>query len=476
MSEKPLKALRSNQDDAIVERLLDAPLSKTNSTTFGSAVRYDHGRGRWLYWDGIRWRVDGTRRVYDMLRLTLVYLIGEMPDDDDNMVRKSLISALNVSKKESVLKSLSARPEVSMKGDEWDTDPYLMGFENGIVDLRTGAFDPKPSPETLVSKSTGTIYDPKAKCPKFYSFLRSITGDDEDLVDYLLQLLGYSMFGLQAEQKFWMWVGRGANGKGILARTMLRVLGDYAERPSDELYMRNKFGAAPSNAARPDLVRLMGSRFIYISEPHGGQFNEELLKAHTGDDPILARDLYGKSSEMLTFKPTHKIIVLTNEMPKTDDVGVSMRRRVRVIRFEQDFSPESGRADFRLEGKIENEAEGILALLVRSAIIWWNEGDAGLPEPEKVTEWSREYIEDNDPLSRWEHDMCRFGGDEKGQSALLYGSYLDWCAQNGLEPKSQIWMSNQLSKRYRKERGRTGAIFYGLALKGAVEVAEDEDD
>ena len=57
-----------------------------------------------------------------------------------------------------------------------------------------------------------------------------------------------------------------------------------------------------------------------MSEPNGGgQFNDEMVKAHTGDDPIRARALY--SNDYAEFRPTHTIMIAANTPPKVSDVG-----------------------------------------------------------------------------------------------------------------------------------------------------------
>lgn len=459
--------IRTTRDDHLADLLIECG--------FGDDVRFDHLRGHWLWWNGVRWAPDRTRHVPDMIR-DYGMKLWEAADhqSDPGEYRKMLLPIFDTGKKEAIMKSLSGREGIAMSGDEWDRDPYLVGFENGIMDLRTGVFDTRPEPTTLVSKSVRVAWDPDAKCPVFAKFVKDIMGNDADLYTYLLTLLGYSLFGLQSEQKFWMWTGRGSNGKGILARTMARVLGDYADTPSDTLYMRTRSGAAPSSAARPDLVRLQGVRFTYMSEPQGGQLNEELVKAHTGEDIILARDLYGRADHMAQFPPTHKIIFLANELPRTEDTGVSMRRRARVIRFEQDYTGK--RADMTLEGRIEKEKQGILVLLVAFAQTWWNDGDVGLIEPQKVTDWSEEYISENDPLAQWIEEDCLIDRDEKTGSAVLYGDYEDWCARHGIEAKSQIAFTGALVKRFRRERVRVGSVFVGIRLKSIEKRAGDDDD
>lgn len=456
--------VRTNRDDHLGDLLL--------TVGFGEDVRYDHLRTRWLIWNGVRWRPDTTRLVYDMVRDYGVKLLAaaDQMSDEPGEFRKTLLPVFDTSKKDSVLRGLSARREIAMSGNEWDQDGYLVGFENGIMDLREGQWYEKPDPSVMVSKSVGVEWDPAATCPTFDWFLADIMGGDEGLTAYLRRLIGYSLLGLQTEQKFWMWVGRGSNGKGVLARTLHSVFGDYAEAPSDTLYMRTRMGATKSDAARPDLMRLQSVRFTYMSEPPGGQFNEEMLKAHTGEDSIIARDLYGKAQSMAVFTPTHKIIFLTNDPPRTDDVGVSMRRRARVVQFEQDYSVSPDRT---LEDRLKAERQGILNLAIREAMSWIAEG---LPEPAEVTRWSHEYIEENDPLAQFVAERCEVGRQLVGSSAALWGSYEDWIAKRGGESMSRTGFGLALGRRFSKVRSGAGMVYHGIRAKSAVELSEGEDD
>jgi putative DNA primase/helicase len=268
-----------------------------------------------------------------------------------------------------------------------------------------------------------------------------------------------------------MWVGRGANGKGALARTLHYVFGDYADAPSDALYMRTKMGGARSDAARPDLLRLMARRFTYMSEPHGGQFNEELLKAHTGEDMILARNLYGRAEQMASFPPTHKIVFLTNNPPKTDDVGISMSRRVRLVMFEQDYSQ---RMDKTLEERLKAEKQGILAIAVREALAYISEG---MPEPQKVTDWSTEYIEENDPLGPFIVERCSTMAKDSSTGSALYAAFEDWTARRDDAPDmSQTGFGLALKKRFKAKRAARGVVYSGVRPLSAVELADRGDD
>jgi len=456
-------------DDSLADMLArESPLG------IGDVVRYNHLRKQWHYWNGVRWRGDGMGHVQDLIRQRAVmWLSAEVLTGTDN---KSVLALLGTGKKETVLTSLSRRDNIAMKGDEWDQDPYWLGFDNGLLDLRTMEFDPKPVSTTLISKSVGYDWDPASDAGEFWAFLLDIMSKDTELANYLGMVLGYSLFGLQSEQKFWMWTGGGQNGKGILARTMGRVLGEYADTPSDTMYIRTRFGTAPSSAARPDLMRLQGVRFTPISEPQGGQFNEELLKAHTGEDLILARDLYGKAGEFAQFSPTHKIIFLCNDLPKTADVGVSMRRRARVIKFQETYLPPDHEPDNMLEERLKGRKAGIIVGLAAFAKAWWNGGKPGLVEPAKVRNWSDEYIASNDPLASFLRECCIIEQHATGMTRDLWVAYEDWAIRSNIEAMSQTGFGLALGKRFKKLHTEKGNAWRGVRAKSAMEYAEGVGD
>ncbi len=457
----------SKADDRLAD-FLDRPWPKGFSDRF----RFDHERDQWHIRPekGSIWAPDTTGEVFELLRDRL--MTRWLPAQTSAASITALASLLNLPKKKSVLESFSYRRSVALEGSEWDQDPYLVGAPNGIIDLRDGRLIAEPHPEWLISRSVAVPYDPNSDaardCPQFLNFLGQITANDTDKAGYLLRLFGYALFGLQTEQKFWLFTGIGQNGKGTLTRVMAHIFGDYAMAPSAALYMRSKNGSPPSSAARADLIALHGIRLAPMSEPEGGAFNDELIKAHTGEDPIRARALYKAEIE---FRPTHTIIVATNHPPRVEDVGKSMQRRVRVVPFTEVF--DGARRDLRLEDKLKTESVGILALLVRYAGLWWDEQD--LAEPASVTSASAAYIEENDLLSEFVYDRCVVSGQASVAARALYDAYSDWSARSeNARPMTQTEFGTAISRRFQKRRSAAGQHYFGLRLKTAFEQVDQE--
>lgn len=453
-----------HDDQLAVLLALPAPVG------IGDTVRFDHSRSQWHIWNGVIWEPDRVLGILDLIRVRAGDWI--MSDSLSNDDRKNIMPLLDVGKKMGVLKSLSAMKPIAMRGDEWDTDPEMMAFRNGVLNLRTGEFGPG-KPSDLISRTTACDYRRDADPWLFYDFVLGIMGGDVDLAKYVVQVLGYSLIGWQREQKFWMLVGPGQNGKGVLTRTTSKALGTYASEPPDTLYMRTKAGSASSEKARPELLKLNGVRLTVMSEPQGGHFNEEMLKAHSGNDKIEARDLYAGARAIVAFYPTHTIIFLTNNPPRTEDVGPSMRRRARIIRFDQDYT-DPKRNDPNVEDRLQEPAamEGMMLLLTDAARSYFEQG---LVEPERVTAWSNEYIDENDPLAQFVEQVCRIGPKEQGSAALLWAAYQDWASRNDVEPGSQMGFGLALSRKYKKGRSAANTVVYlGIKPKSAMDIAEDE--
>jgi putative DNA primase/helicase len=459
----PTTVLEITKADDRLADLLDRPFP----LGLNDQLRFDHERDRWHWWDKHLWKPDTTGYVYEMLRDRLFSWF--VAYQNQSGVIKELTSLLNLPKKKSVLETFSYRRSVALTGSEWDQDPNIMGAPNGLIDLRSGKLLTSARPELLISRSVRVPYSPKSDpakdCPMFLEFLHEITAGDMDKANYLLRIFGYAMFGLQTEQKFWLFTGAGNNGKGTLTKTIAHIFGDYAASPAATLYMRSRQGSPPSNAARNDLIALHGIRLAPMSEPEGGAFNDELLKAHTGDDPIRARANYKAEIE---FRPTHTIIVSTNQPPAVEDVGKSMQRRVRVVPFTESF--DGPRMDRDLEAKLKTESVGILSLLVHMASRWYEEG---LEEPESITAASAAYIDENDPLSEFVYAMCVLDPSATTGGRPLYDAYCEWAAHSG-RPMGKNEFGASLARRIRRTRLSSGQVYIGIRLKSAVELLPPE--
>jgi hypothetical protein len=86
---------------------------------------------------------------------------------------------VNLVRLEATLKIARSERLLATSGDEWDSDPWLLGVGNGVVNLRTGKLrDGKRS--DFLTMHTDVVFDPGAACPQWLNFLNDIFGGDDE--------------------------------------------------------------------------------------------------------------------------------------------------------------------------------------------------------------------------------------------------------------------------------------------------------
>ncbi len=367
--------------------LTEAGAAERFARLHGGDVRHDHRRSRWLMWRGHRWEPDAdlavTRLPLDFARTWQREAI-DLPDPDQRAAAVKF--AIKLERRDAMNNMLAiakALKPIADAGDGWDTDPYLLGVPNGVVDLRTGHLRPG-DPADGITMQTAAAFDPDARCPRWERFVSEIVGGDEAMVPFLRRAVGYSVTGVMTEQVLFVLYGTGANGKGTLTNTINRMLADYGwNMPFATIEMHSRSGI-PN-----DLAALMNRRFVIASETNdGARLNEARVKALTGCDPITARFLHG---EFFEFEPVGKFWLSVNHKPVVRDDSLGFWRRIRLLPFTESFP-----VNPTLSEELQREASEILNWCLAGCLEWQRDG---LQPPEIVTEATRAYEEKT--RTRW---------------------------------------------------------------------------
>lgn len=450
-------------------------------------VLFNYSTKQWHVFDPVSglWRVDDQRIVQERVdalareRLRVLSTMGNMGERERTKIGGVYRRLLTVAQVESALIALATRHDYKTNGNDMDADPNLLGCENGVVDLSASRLLP-PDPSLRVSKSTGIRYvemteaEAQQGAKRLLLFLHEVTSGDPDLAEFYLRWFGYSLFGHTRAQKFLIMTGKlGRNGKGVLKRIMLHVFGEYAKELDRSLYSVSKFGPGDSSRPRADLMQLKGLRLAFLTEPEG-RFDTDLLKAHSGGDPINARAL--RSNVQASWLPTHSIVFSANHPPAVSDVGLAIRDRVMVADFRERFTGK--RQDQKLDDTLIGESEAILWLLVQHARLWDQGTDAldALPLPERVRDASDAYMTSNDPTDGYIEEGCVVGEDEKSAPRDLWRDYVLWftdrhAGEDGFVPVPEYAFGIAIGSLFEK-RGRP-ATWRGIRPKTGAELASE---
>ena len=430
----------------------------------------------WLLWDGARWKPSGYSEAFEY-GLETVYSIQKEAQRADTiqeaqMVQKWAVTSQSDSKIRAMLNMAASHPRLLAKASAFDAAKMKLNCRNGVVDLTTGQLLDRDHND-LYTKLVNIDFDPEAKCPVFYEFLKQVFCNDPELIYWMQRAFGYSMTGSVQEQVLFICYGLGANGKSTLLETISKILGDYSTNVDFELFLTNQ----KSDVRILEAVGEMKSiRLALASEVNSTKrFNESLVKRLTGGDTLRGTKLHTGAFQ---FEPSHKLWFLTNHLPFARDGSYGYWRRIKIIPFEAKF--EGASLDSTLPDKLWAEREGILAWLVRGAKNWLDalnrsEGSTGLGSCEAVDRAGDQYRLDNDFTQRF-IDECLLLQEGVGNVGAreLYQCYQSWRTENQDEdiPSEAIFSRRMQERGLKKRRTKTNYVYENVMVVQANSYAQ----
>lgn len=403
----------------------------------------------WHYWSGTHWALDHREtRIHailsDLLQLSWLEAMN------DQALQSDVKSAMTATGTRGVIDLASRSAELFT--DQVDQDPYLLNCTNGTLDLHTLQLRPH-NPADRITKITGAGYDPNAAATSWDTFLASSLPDPA-VRSFMQRYAGLSLIGRVIEHVMLIATGNGRNGKGVLARTLSKALGDYAVTATNDLLVTGRHGGKTAGELAAQMV-LRGARFAVMSElDKNDKMNESLMKSLTGGDEITAK-LMGQN--FVSFMPSHSFFLQTNDLPSMDANAKAAWARVRVVPFDVSFE---GREDHGLEERLETELSGVLTWAVEGLRAYQQ---TGLDEPDAVRASTDAYRSDNDALSRFIADRCVMNPAASVATSKITEAYNQWAAVNGEQPVSSRALGKDLreldgvtDKRTNSGRGLTG--------------------
>lgn len=328
-----------------------------------------------------------------------------------------------------------------------DSDPWLLGTQSGVVDLRTLEVLPYGR-EKMVTRAIPHPWTPEATSPIFDEFLATILCYKPELVRLMRAWIGYCMVGHNQDQKFMVWYGeRGRNGKTTLWNAMSYVLGDaYAGVLDKRLILETR------NPAQFALANIEGKRAVFAAEPHiNSRLNAEWIKEFSGGEKMTAER---KGVQGYEFRPVAKLMLALNRLPSTQFDNSLMDRMI-AVPFEQSFYDKSDPRyregdmprDAGLERKLRDDVAGMVGFMAQCCLEYQANG---LIEPAETHRLAADFEAENDLVGQWIADRCDVGDYEALKVSILYASYRHFCESIGIRSPGGI---NAFSRRLEQEPG-----------------------
>lgn len=389
----------------------------------------------------------------------LVAMAKDIKDRRDKSIGRRLTHAKNAGNSNAIKNMMTEGSAIIARQlEDLDSDPLVINTLGGVLQFRTepgeddgGQFAPPPrviidrldhDRAQLLSKIMPVDLDQAARAPLFMQFLERVQPVPE-MRRFLQRWFGYSMTGLTAEQKFAFFYGGGANGKSVIVDLMAKIMGDYAASAKIEsITGRNRRGGGD---ATPDLVPLIGARFVRTSEPDDGQrLQEGLIKELTGGEPILVRAL---NENFVQVYPIFKLTISGNHKPEIHGGDDGIWRRVMLVPFDVQIPPDERDPD--LGAKLWEERAGVLNWLIEGLRDYLAHG---LQVPDAVLAATAEYRDDSDPLATFLTSCCGVSGspDHSMRSKDLSEAFAYWLDETG----QGAWTPRTIFKRLSGKAGK----------------------
>jgi putative DNA primase/helicase len=414
--------------------------------SFGNAIRYTPGIG-WHIWDGQYWRPDTEDLgMHELAKRIPPIIASEIMNYDDQDKKNEVLKWANQAKSNSrvnaTIESAISDPRTVLPVSSWDGNEYLLGVQNGVIDLRTGELL-KGQPNLYITKRAPVAYTQGMKNVRWEQFIDFATGGDKEYQDWLQRAAGYSLTGQRTQDVMFLVYGPPGSGKNTFVEALVKAMGtqQYAW-PLDSSILAQGDGQT-SSADLYHWAELRGRRMVWVDElPESERMKENSVKKLTGSSEISARS---PGEKPFTFNSQAKLWVTTNHRPMINDDA--MWRRIRPMPWSN--VPEKPDPDLKAYlFDIEGGLPAVLSWMVEGAIKYLNSS-----ERDKLG-WCTAVRESADIYRKNEDRIGMFLDEETKESEgtalpvkALYTVYRMWSDERGERAMTQIAFQRKLSDR-----------------------------
>ena len=307
--------------------------------------------------------------------------------------------------------------------EDFDNNPYELSLENCILDvheMKKQKHTPSHLSSILIpvnySKPIFEIHDEtifediekNLKDTLFWKFLRdSFTVDDEFLkedFECVLEVTASFFIKKQIDEKAFMFLGRGENGKSVLTEYIINMLGsDNVERIPLQALSEDKFMTSK-------LVGKMANIFSDLNDRSLGETGT--IKNVTSMEGIEAQK---KNGQPFVLHPFCKLLFSCNRFPKVkNDQSQGFFRRWIIIKWRRNFENDPEK-DEHLKEKLkanQEERDLVFSCLVHLTRLLLNNGKFTHSKDWKTTQ--EEWNSNADPLNDFVETCIVDSDEDKG--------------------------------------------------------------
>lgn len=299
------------------------------------------------------------------------------------------------------------------------TEELVIPCQNGYVRLEGGEYVlHEPSQDSGIRHALHCQYVPQSQRPeKFLSFLDQVL-PDRAVQNRVQEYIGYTLTADTSHQRAQLWIGNGANGKGVLCNIAQALHGNPKSIDLSDL-QGSKFA----------LSQHIDSSLLCADEVPSHHINEGLLKSLIAGESV---SIDRKFKDPISARITGKFLVLGNHLPRISDHSDGFLRRWDIVPFDLSI-PEADRDPQLANYIIGNELAGVLNWALEGLLRLRKRGRFDSKMPEAMAKMlTRAKAETNSVVAWVEDSLVTLGADDElREKSSVYADYAAWCKRNG---------------------------------------------
>jgi len=296
------------------------------------------------------------------------------------------------------------------------TETVVIPCRNGYVHVEDGALAVAPPAKDLgLQHVIACDFVRGAPGPEFSAFLEQVL-PDSGVRARVQEYIGYTLTADARYHRAQVWLGGGANGKGVLANIVQALHGSTAAVSLDAL-----------EGFR--LSVLIGASLIYCDELPRARINEQLLKSMIAGERIQVDRKY---RDPLSINIRGKWLVVGNHLPTITDHSLGFWRRLDVVPFDVTIPLE--RQDPLLASRIkQRELAAVLNWALDGLVRLQRRGAFDPDMPQAMVKILQTAKTHTNSVIAWYEDADVLPGENVNTPKdAVYQHYRLWCEANGL--------------------------------------------
>ncbi len=422
---------------------------------YRDAWAYDDSIEGWRHWTGTYWQEepDNSRILRD--QAVHVMQVLNMP-----ITSKGKID-LTVER---------ARSYCQRKFHDF---PNLVNFQNGMLDVTTRKLWPHKHDDNL---RYCLPYDyVQTSYPAISAFLEQTMPDEAGRRAYMAHI-GLALLGDSRLHKAVLLLGPRRSGKSTALKLANAAAGNQPDANAGTELFSSELEGMRSR------VRWNSRRLVTLEElPAEALRNEEIFKAMTAHGGVSMRGMNVLEKTDNRWLP--KLLMATNEAPRYSDRSGALTERLVIVRC-PNTRAEQDRDIYLFDSfQVELGAFAAACLTEAEALLKtgrYDQSDAMRKELETIETHG-------DNVKLFVGDMCILGADDLWEpTAKLYGKYLDYCEENGIQDKYRMQKArftealgqrfSSVFPRLKQQDGKKVRAVVGLRLRLETDPDPSEGD